>query len=77
MTLLIGLREARNRLGISKDTLRALVHDGHFTLYAHPTDRRSKMIDTTEIDAYLKPRVIHERTVDERSCRERYASKTN
>ncbi len=59
--MLISLTDARHRLGMSKDTLRQLIREGHFTVYASPRDRRSKLVDTEELDAYLKPKVIRER----------------
>lgn len=60
--MLISLTDARKRLGVSKDTMCELVKEGHFTLYRNPRDRRSKLVDLAELDAYLEPKVIHKRT---------------
>lgn len=62
--MLISLTEAGKRLGVSKDTLRQLVGKGLFTVYANPRDRRSKLMDSDELDAYLEPKMIRERKPD-------------
>jgi excisionase family DNA binding protein len=62
---LIPLKEARERLGVSKETMRQLVRRGVFTVYSNPKDRREKLVDTDEVDAYLRPKVIQPRREDE------------
>ncbi len=59
--MLISLTDARHRIGVSKDTFRQLMREGRFTVYANPRDRRSKLVDTDELDTYLAPQVIRER----------------
>lgn len=63
---LIPLKEARERLGVSKETMRQLLRRGEFTVFSNPRDRREKLIDTEEIDAYLRPKVIQARQDDEK-----------
>ena len=58
---LIPMKEARDRLDVSKETLRQLVLRGVFTVYSNPRDRREKLIDTEELEAYLQPKVIQRR----------------
>ena len=74
--MLIVLTEARDRIGVSKDVFRALVKDGCFTVYANPRDRRSKLVDTDELDGYLKPKVIRERKAHPRAGGERPHERT-
>ncbi len=59
--MLVTLTEGRQRIGVSKDVFRGLIREGRFTVYANPRDRRSKLVDTEELDAYLTPQVIRER----------------
>lgn len=60
--MLISLIEAGKRLGVSKDTLRQHVREGRFTLYRSPRDRREKLVDSDELDAYLEPKVLQDRS---------------
>ncbi len=62
--MLVTLTEGRQRIGVSKDVFRGLIREGRFTVYANPRDRRSKLVDTEELDAYLEPKVIRERRPD-------------
>ncbi len=55
---LITLREARERLGISRVTMTRLVKEGRFTVYENPIDRREKLVDAAEVAAYARPRPI-------------------
>lgn len=69
--MLIALTEARDRIGVSKDVFRVLVKEGRFTIYGNPRDRRSKLVDTDELDTYLAPRIIRERKPDRSENRSR------
>lgn len=68
----VTLTDARRRVGISKDVFRDLLKQGRFTVYANPRDRRSKLVDTDELDTYLAPAALHERNpellVDHEEC---------
>ncbi|HET8632310.1 MAG TPA: hypothetical protein VFL91_33200 [Thermomicrobiales bacterium] len=53
---LITLKEARERLGISRVTMTKLVKEGRFTLYENPLDRREKLVDAADVAAYARPK---------------------
>lgn len=57
---LISLREARERLGISRVTMTKLVKDGRFTVYANPVDAREKLVDAAEIAEFARPKPVAE-----------------
>lgn len=58
MDELIPLREARQRLGISKTTMTRLVKEGQFTLYENPLDRRERLVDWEEVQRVMRPRPL-------------------
>lgn len=53
---LITVREARERLGISRVTMARLMKEGHFTVYVNPLDRREKLLDVAELEKVRRPR---------------------
>ena len=55
---LVTLREARERLGLSKTTMTKLVRERDFTLYENPKDKRSRLVDWVEVEAAMQPRPI-------------------
>ena len=57
---LIPLREARQRLGISKTTMSRLVRERWFTLYENPLDRRERLVDWEEVQRVMRPRPLVE-----------------
>lgn len=57
---LIPLREARQRLGISKTTMTRLVRERSFTLYENPLDRRERLVDWEEVQRVMRPRPLVE-----------------
>lgn len=57
---LITLREARERLGISRVTMTKLVKAGRFTVYANPVDAREKLVEVAEVEAFSRPQPIHQ-----------------
>ena len=57
---LITLREARERLGISRVTMTKLVKAGRFTIYENPLDAREKLVDATEIAEFARPKPMPE-----------------
>lgn len=52
---LITIREARERLGISRVTMARLVKEGHFTIYDNPLDKREKLIPEAEVERVRRP----------------------
>lgn len=52
---LISLKEARERLGLSKTTMTKLVREKGLTLYENPRDHREKLVDWAELDAAMQP----------------------
>ena len=54
---LITVREARERLGISRVTMARLLKDGRFTVYKNQLDMREKLIDEAELEELRKPRL--------------------
>lgn len=57
---LITLKEARERLGISRVTMTKLVKEGRFTVYENPLDAREKLVDAAEIADFARPRPMPE-----------------
>lgn len=57
---LIPLREARQRLGISKTLMTRLVKEGRFTLYENPLDRRERLVEWEEVQRVMRPRPLVE-----------------
>jgi hypothetical protein len=55
---LITLKQARERLGISKVTMTKLVRERGLTLYENPLDARQKLVDAAEIEALKQPRPV-------------------
>ena len=54
---LITVREARERLGISRVTMARLLKEGRFTVYKNQLDMREKLIDEAELEELRKPRL--------------------
>lgn len=52
---LITVREARERLGISRVTMARLLREGRFTVYKNQLDMREKLIDETELETVRRP----------------------
>jgi len=57
---LVPLREARQRLGISKTLMTRLVKEGRFTLYENPLDRRERLVEWEEVQRVMRPRPLVE-----------------
>ncbi len=55
---LISLKEARERLGLSKTTMTRVVRHRGFTLYENPLDRREKLVDWVEVNTAMQPRAF-------------------
>lgn len=55
---LISLKEARERLGISKVTMARLVKERRFKVYENPLDRRQKLVDPVELTNAVRPHVV-------------------
>lgn len=53
---LITVREARERLGVSRVTMARLLRDKHLTVYPYPLDLRVKLVDEAEVEKLLKLR---------------------
>ena len=54
---LVTLRQARDLLGVSADTITAMVKDGRLTTYIRPADRRRKFVKREQIDEIMRPRL--------------------
>lgn len=52
---LIPLKQAREILGVSHTTMARFVREGRFTIYQNPLDRRQKLVDMAEIEAFATP----------------------
>ncbi len=58
---MIPLRVARERLGVSKVKMAALVRANLFPVYANPLDKREKLVNWPEVEEAVKrPRRIQE-----------------
>jgi predicted site-specific integrase-resolvase len=54
---LITVREARERLGISRVTMARLLREGRFSVYKNQLDMREKLIDEAELEEVRKPQL--------------------
>lgn len=54
------LTEARERIGVCKETMRTWVKEGRFTIYSNPRDGRQKLVDEAEVGRYLQPKKLIE-----------------
>ena len=52
---LIPLREARQRLGISKTTMTRRIREWELTLYENPADKRESLVAWQQIARHLRP----------------------
>jgi excisionase family DNA binding protein len=52
---MITVKEARERLNISRVTMARLVKEGRFTIYDNPLDRREKLIPEAELAEVKRP----------------------
>jgi excisionase family DNA binding protein len=55
---MITVREARERLGISRVTMARLVKEGRFSIYENPLDKREKLISESDLDKVRRPRLL-------------------
>lgn len=62
MVQLIPLNEARERIGVSKNTLRRLIERHNIMEYENPRDRRETLIDIGELEAAMQPVPIRPKT---------------
>ena len=56
---LIPLKEAAQRLGVSKMTMARLVREGRFRIYVNPLDKREKLVEAREVQEAARPRLLH------------------
>lgn len=69
---LIPVKEAQERLGVSKMTMTRLLREGRFTVTVNPLDRREKLLPVSEVDALAKFRPADKLSPQgERSARKR------
>ncbi|HEY8600271.1 MAG TPA: helix-turn-helix domain-containing protein [Thermomicrobiales bacterium] len=52
---MITVKEARERLNISRVTMARLVKEGRFTIYDNPLDKREKLIPENELAEVKRP----------------------
>jgi len=52
---MITVKEARERLNISRVTMARLVKEGRFTIYDNPLDKREKLIPEDELAEVKRP----------------------
>ena len=52
---LIPLKEAQERVEMSKNTLNRLIEKHGITVYANPRDARQKLVDIEEVENALRP----------------------
>lgn len=64
MVDLVPLKQAQERAGVSKNTLRKLLTRHGITMYSNPRDARQKLVDYSEVEEALRPRPL---LSDERS----------
>ena len=69
MPELVSLKDAQERIGVSKNTLRRLIQKHDITVYENPRDARQKLVDMEEIEAALQPRPIRSDVSDQASKR--------
>jgi hypothetical protein len=55
---LIPLKEAQERAGVSKNTLKKILKQHGITLYENPRDARQKLVDYSDVEAALRPRPL-------------------
>jgi predicted DNA-binding protein (UPF0251 family) len=55
---LIPLKEAAQRLGVSKMTMARLVKEGRFKIYENPLDKREKLVEAREVQDVARPRLL-------------------
>lgn len=55
---LIPLKEAAQRLGISKMTMARFVKEGRFRLYENPLDKREKLVEAEQVQQAARPRLL-------------------
>lgn len=55
---LIPLKEAQERAGISKNTLKKIIAMHGITVYSNPRDARQKLVDYADVEAALRPRPL-------------------
>lgn len=58
MPELVSLKEAQERIGVSKNTLRKLIERRGITVYDNPRDARQKLVDIEEVEEAFRPRPI-------------------
>lgn len=61
---LIPLKDARERLGVSKAKMATLVRQGIFPVYENPLDGREKLVDWAEVqNALQRPRQLRPESI--------------
>jgi len=65
----ITVKEARERLGISRVTMARLLKEGRFTVYENPLDKREKRIPEAELERVKKLRLVPAVVVEQASKR--------
>ena len=55
---LIPMKEAQERIGVSKNTLRKIIEKHGISVYENPRDARQKLVDWDEVDAAIRPRLL-------------------
>ena len=62
---LIPLKEAQERVNLSKNTLNKLIERHGITVYQNPRDARQKLVDIEEVENALRPVLIRRREDEE------------
>lgn len=52
---LVTLKEARERVGLSKNTLRGVIDRHKIPYYENPRDRRQTLVDIEQVESALRP----------------------
>jgi predicted HTH domain antitoxin len=65
---LISLKEAQERAGVSKNTLKKILKLHGITLYENPRDARQKLVNYSEIEKALRPRPIRSEQQSKRAA---------
>ncbi len=55
MSDLIPLKEAQERVGMSKNTLNKLIEKHGIAVYENPRDARQRLVNIEEVEAALRP----------------------
>lgn len=55
---LLTIKQATEKYGVSDFTLRRRIAAGELTVYTDALDRRARLLDPAELDAYAKPRPL-------------------